>query len=67
VAGRRVGGGTGEVAGGGMCGGGWGGGASIHLATSKMAKRCDLPSTDVYKRVGCQPGERRGSGWRLPV
>ncbi len=42
----------------GMGGGGW---ASIHLANSDTAERCDLPSTDVYRRVGCQPGERRGS------
>ncbi len=37
--------------GGGIGGGGW---ASIHLATSETAKRCDQPSTDVYRRVGCQ-------------
>jgi hypothetical protein len=26
-----------------------------------------LESIDVYRRVGCQPGERRGSDWRFPV
>jgi hypothetical protein len=41
---------------------GWGNngrGGSIHLAISKTAERCDLPSTDVY-RVGRHSGERRG-------